>query len=75
MSRTLTVLLIGIAIGILIAPDKGTSTRSKLGDFFSDVSDNAQEGAEDFVGNVKRTAKDVSSRVKDTVKNAKSNLE
>ncbi len=74
MSRMLTFILVGVAIGLLIAPDKGSSTRSRLGGFFSDLSDDAQDGVDDFVGNVKRTANDVSSSFKDTVKNAKSNL-
>jgi len=38
MTRTLTVLLVGIAIGILIAPEKGEVTRKKLSDLYDEFT-------------------------------------
>ncbi|MEO5595312.1 MAG: YtxH domain-containing protein [Chitinophagaceae bacterium] len=39
MNKTLIALLAGVAIGILVAPDKGSATRNKLIDGFNDVAD------------------------------------
>ena len=39
LNKVLISLLSGIAIGILIAPDKGSTTRDKLRDGFNDVAD------------------------------------
>lgn len=39
MNKTLIALLAGVAIGILVAPDKGSNTRNKLIDGFNDVAD------------------------------------
>jgi len=36
--RALTLLAIGIGIGILIAPDKGSKTRQKLADAMNDLN-------------------------------------
>jgi gas vesicle protein len=38
MKSTFTVLLIGIAIGILIAPEKGSVTRKKITDLIDDIT-------------------------------------
>ena len=37
MNRLLILLGIGVGIGILIAPDKGSSTRRKLGDWMDSL--------------------------------------
>ena len=39
MKSTLAVLLLGIAIGILIAPEKGSITRQKISDLIDDLSE------------------------------------
>lgn len=46
MKSTLTVLLIGIAIGMLIAPEKGSVTRQKLSNLIDDLSDAGHNLAE-----------------------------
>jgi len=38
MNSTFTVLLIGIAIGILIAPEKGSVTRQKISNLIDDIA-------------------------------------
>jgi len=48
MTRFLTILLTGVVIGILIAPDKGASTRRRLSDLlagFTDGDENEFEGS------------------------------
>lgn len=42
MSKILTGLLAGIAIGILIAPDKGSETRRKISERLNDVKDSVE---------------------------------
>jgi hypothetical protein len=39
MKSTLALLLLGIAIGILIAPEKGSVTRQKISDLIDDLSE------------------------------------
>jgi len=46
MKSSFTLLLIGIAIGILIAPEKGSVTRQKLIDLIDDLSDAGHHLAE-----------------------------
>ncbi len=71
MSRMLTYVLAGIAIGILIAPDKGSSTRRRLVDSFSDVAEDAQDQANNIAGEIRGTAKNVGEDVKDAAKDIK----
>jgi len=42
-SKVVTLLLIGVAAGILIAPSKGTKTRKKISKLVNDVSDSIQD--------------------------------
>ena len=46
MKSTITLLLIGIAIGILIAPEKGSVTRQKISDLIDDLSEAGHHLAE-----------------------------
>ncbi len=46
MSRLLTLLAIGIAIGVLIAPEKGSVTRQKISDFIDDLGEAGHHLAE-----------------------------
>jgi hypothetical protein len=46
MTRFLTILLTGIVIGILIAPDKGVTTRRRLSDLLAGFT----EGDDDLTG-------------------------
>jgi gas vesicle protein len=48
MNRTFLVLLTGIAIGILIAPAKGSETWKKIVDGFDDYKDKATDKANEL---------------------------
>ena len=65
MTKLLTGLLAGIAIGVLIAPDKGSETRRKLSERLSDY----KEGVEDFVNNSAETLQSNYNTVKDEASN------
>ena len=49
MNKTLLTLLVGIGIGILIAPAKGSETWKKLMDGLNDFKDKLGEDADDLV--------------------------
>jgi gas vesicle protein len=59
----LTFVLIGIAIGVLIAPDKGSLTRSRLSDMLSDFSEDVKDQADNLLSKVKDTMGDLESEV------------
>jgi len=48
MNKTLITLLIGIGIGILLAPDKGSETWKKLRDCLDDYKDRIGDEAEEL---------------------------
>jgi len=39
----------GIGIGLLVAPDKGSKTRKRLRDGFRDLKDDAEEEADELI--------------------------
>ncbi|HVU84062.1 MAG TPA: YtxH domain-containing protein [Puia sp.] len=57
MNKTLLTLLIGIGIGILIAPDKGSETWRKLVDGLSDLKDKLEDEAEELGEKAKKFAR------------------
>jgi gas vesicle protein len=61
MLKLITGLLAGIAIGILIAPDKGTATRQRLADL-RDKGRDLMEGAADKLQSVKDEANNLLNR-------------
>ncbi|HEY4155281.1 MAG TPA: YtxH domain-containing protein [Puia sp.] len=48
MNKTLITLLIGIGIGILLAPDKGSETWKKLKDGLNDFKDKLADEADEL---------------------------
>lgn len=48
MNKLLLGLLAGVAIGMMIAPDKGSATRQKIRDGFDDLKKKASDAAKDF---------------------------
>jgi gas vesicle protein len=53
MNKTLLTLLLGIGIGILIAPDKGSETWKKLVDGLNDLKDKMEDEADDLASQAK----------------------
>ena len=56
MNKTLITLLLGIGIGILIAPDKGSETWKKLADCLNDYKDKLGDEAEELGEKAKKVA-------------------
>jgi len=67
MNKTLLALLAGIGIGMLIAPDKGSSTRKKLAGKFDDLADDARDQASDLVNKGREVVKAGKSKIADAL--------
>ena len=52
---------IGVGIGILFAPDKGTTTRQKIKDTFDDSGDDVLKKFNDVISNLQNKASDARS--------------
>ncbi|HXD79144.1 MAG TPA: YtxH domain-containing protein [Puia sp.] len=52
MNKILLGLLAGVAIGIAIAPDKGSKTRQKIREGFDDLKNKASDAAREFADEV-----------------------
>jgi gas vesicle protein len=57
MNKTLVTLLIGIGIGILLAPDKGSETWKKLRESLDDYKDRIGDEAEELGEKAKKAVK------------------
>ena len=66
MKKAFYLILAGVAIGILIAPDKGSETWRKLKDGFEDWKDSAMDQFNDAVSQ----GKDLVGKGKDAVNSA-----
>jgi gas vesicle protein len=71
MKKAFYLILAGVIIGILVAPDKGTETRRKLKDRFDDWKESAMDKADDIVDQ----SKDIVDNVKDPAATLKSAVE
>jgi gas vesicle protein len=56
MKKALYLILTGIAVGILIAPRKGSETWQKLKESFDDWKDDAKDHVNDFISQGKDMA-------------------
>jgi gas vesicle protein len=66
MKKALWLILAGVAIGILVAPDKGSATMKKIKDSLDDLRDKAMDSFDDVVD----TGKDMAKKGKQGVKTA-----
>jgi gas vesicle protein len=62
MKRVLLILLAGVAVGMLLAPEKGSETWSKVVDGLDDIKDKAM----DEMNNLVAKGKDMVSKGKQT---------
>ncbi len=67
MNKTLLAVLAGIGIGMLIAPDKGSSTRKKLRGKFEDFKDEAEDQVSDLVDKGREVVKAGKSKLTDVL--------
>jgi len=65
MKNVFYALLAGVAVGMLIAPDKGSVTRKKLFGKFDDLSEDLQDRTNDLFEKSKSTAKEGAKKAKD----------
>jgi gas vesicle protein len=70
MKKALYLILAGVAIGILVAPDKGSETLRKLKEGFDDWTDNAKDQFNDMISQ----GKEFVGKGKDAVETAKSDV-
>ena len=67
MNKILLSLLVGVGIGILLAPDKGSVTLKKLRDKLDDLTDSAEDEGDELVNKGKRAFRDGKSALADTI--------
>ena len=65
MQKALMLVLAGVAIGLLIAPDKGSATQKKVSNWISGKADEAGDMAEDAANNMRSKAREVKGDLKD----------
>ena len=65
MKNMLYALLAGVAIGMLIAPDKGSETRKKLFGKLDDLSDDLSDTANNLYEKGKTTVREGFNKAKD----------
>jgi gas vesicle protein len=58
---------IGVGIGILFAPDKGTTTRQKIKDTFDDSGDDVLKKFNDVISNLQNKASDANASLEETL--------
>jgi gas vesicle protein len=69
-TKIITGLFVGILVGILIAPDKGSATRKKLSKSVNDLSDHIQ----DIIETARGEANDLADEGIESVENAESQI-
>jgi gas vesicle protein len=67
MKNIILALLAGVAVGMLIAPDKGSESRKRLFGKLGDLSDDISDNAKDLYNQGKRTLKEGISKGKDAI--------
>lgn len=61
---------VGVGVGMLLAPDKGSKTRQKIKDGFVSSKDDALEKLNDLIGGIKSKVSDVVPDLEDVLESA-----
>ena len=67
MNKILLSLLAGVAVGLLLAPDKGSETLKKLRSRFNDYKDQAEDQADELAGKARKAFNKGRSVVSDSL--------
>jgi gas vesicle protein len=63
MNKTLITLIVGIGVGLLLAPGKGSETWRRLKEGFNDFKDDAEDKANDLIDEGKNALKQGKKRL------------
>ena len=66
---------VGVAVGILLAPDKGSETRKKLADSASDLTDNAEVEIKEVIDTLKKKVSEMEGLLSNGLDEAKKMVE
>ena len=66
---------VGVAIGMLMAPDKGSETRKKLADDANDMAHNAEEEIKDVIDAIKKKVSEMEQTLSSGLDKAKEMVE
>jgi gas vesicle protein len=67
MNKTLLTLIVGIGIGLLLAPAKGSETWKRLKEGFNDFKDEVEDEADQLVNSGKKALKSGKRKVEEAI--------
>ena len=67
MNKTLLILIVGIGIGLLLAPAKGSETWKRLKEGFNDFKEDVEEEADQLVDSGKKALKSGKRKIEDAI--------
>jgi gas vesicle protein len=67
MNKTLLTLIVGIGIGLLLAPAKGSETWKRLKEGFNDFKEDVEEEADQLVSSGKKALKSGKRKIEDAI--------
>ena len=67
MNKTLLTLIVGIGIGLLLAPAKGSETWKRLKEGFNDFKEDVEEEADQLVDSGKKALKSGKRKIEDAI--------